>query len=366
MERRPDHILLTLKQAGFSAWFVGGCVRDTLLGRPVHDWDIATSALPDRIMEIFPRCVPTGIRHGTVTVLDGQDAYEVTTFRIDGEYRDGRHPENVTFVGKIEDDLARRDFTVNAMAMDETGAILDLFGGRDDLAAKQLRCVGDPEERYREDALRMLRALRFSAQLGFTIEKETYRAIRACAPLCAGLSAERVRDEVEKTLLSDDPDAVYEMARLRLLVEFGIFGGEDKPSLARLPKLREVRWAGFFRAWPQASWEQFRLDKKGGLTAQKSAALYLPERDRPAWKRLISRHGEAVARCTSALSGEDEKVEEILTSGECLFLKDLAISGRDVTGAEGEQVGAIVDRLLEHVLEHPEDNTREKLLEKIR
>ncbi|MBR2366972.1 MAG: CCA tRNA nucleotidyltransferase [Oscillospiraceae bacterium] len=362
VERRPDHILLRLKEAGFSAWFVGGCVRDTLLGRPIHDWDITTSALPEEIMEVFPRCVPTGIRHGTVTVLDGENAYEVTTFRVDGDYRDGRHPESVRFVAAVEDDLARRDFTVNAMAMDETGAVLDVFGGKEDLAAKLLRCVGVPEERFREDALRMLRALRFSAQLGFTIEEETYRAIRSCAQLSAGLSAERVRDEVEKTLLSDDPEKVYEMAKLGLLAEFGIADGEDKPSPAELPKLREVRWAGFFRAWPQASWERFKLDKKCGRTAQESAALYLPKRDRLAWKRLISRHGEAVARCTAALSGEREAVEEILQSGECLYLKDLAVGGKDVRGVEGKQVGAVLEQLLAHVLEHPEDNTREKLL----
>lgn len=362
MDRRPDHILLQLKEAGFSAWFVGGCVRDTLLGRPIHDWDITTSALPEETMRVFSRCVPTGILHGTVTVLDGENAYEVTTFRVDGDYRDGRHPESVCFVAAVEDDLARRDFTVNAMAMDETGAVLDVFGGKDDLAAKKLRCVGVPEERFREDALRMLRALRFSAQLGFVIEEETYRAIRSCASLCAGLSAERVRDEVEKTLLSDDPEKVYEMAKLGLLAEFGISDGENLPPLAWLPKRREVRWAGFFRAWPQASWEQFRLDKKCGRTAQESAMLAGEKRDRLAWKRLISRYGEAVAQCTAALDGQEDTVAEILRSGECLHLKELAVGGRDLTGVEGKQVGEILGRLLAHVLEHPQDNTREKLL----
>ena len=363
VEQRPDHILRALKQAGFSAWFVGGCVRDTLLGRPIHDWDVTTSAKPEETMTVFPRCVPTGIRHGTVTVLDGDASYEVTTYRVDGEYRDGRHPEDVTFVARIEDDLARRDFTVNAMAMDECGAILDVFDGKKDLAARQLRCVGVPEERFREDALRMLRALRFAAQLGFTVEKETYRAIRACAPLCAGLSAERVRDEVEKTLLSDDPDAVHEMVRLRLLAEFGLFDGTDAPTLAGLPKRREVRWAGFFRAYPQATWEQFKLDKRCGAVAQKSAALAGVNRDRLAWKRLISRHGEAVARCTAALDGEKAAVEEILRSGECLYLKELAVSGKDLQALSGEAVGQTLSRLLEHVLEFPGDNTRKKLFE---
>ena len=161
----PNQILNVLSSAGYEAYYVGGCVRDTILGRPVHDWDVTTSALPEQVMACFDHCVPTGLKHGTVTVLlDGLSA-EVTTFRTDGSYRDGRRPENVTFVRSLREDLARRDFTINAMAMDACGEITDLYGGREDLAQCVIRCVGDPEQRFREDALRMLRALRFSAQL---------------------------------------------------------------------------------------------------------------------------------------------------------------------------------------------------------
>ena len=184
---RPDAILQTLERAGFEARYVGGCVRDTLLGRPVHDWDIASQALPEDVLRLFPRCVPTGLQHGTVTVLlDGTSA-EVTTYRLDGAYHDSRHPDGVRFVRSLADDLARRDFTINAMAMDLSGTITDLFGGREDLARGVIRCVGDAETRFREDALRMLRARRFAAQLGFALEAGTEAAIGRCAALRVAL-----------------------------------------------------------------------------------------------------------------------------------------------------------------------------------
>ena len=183
---RPDAIIKTLEDAGFEARYVGGCVRDTLLDRPIHDWDIASQALPEDVLRLFPHCVPTGIRHGTVTVLlDGVSA-EVTTYRLDGAYHDGRHPEGVCFVRSLAEDLARRDFTINAMAMDESGAVTDLFGGREDLSRRVIRCVGEPETRFREDALRMLRAYRFAAQLGFSLDAQTQAAIER-----GGLSMEQ-------------------------------------------------------------------------------------------------------------------------------------------------------------------------------
>ena len=186
MNMRPDAILQTLERAGFEARYVGGCVRDTLLGRPVHDWDIASQALPEDVLRLFPRCVPTGLQHGTVTVLlDGTSA-EVTTYRLDGAYHDSRHPDGVRFVRSLADDLARRDFTINAMAMDLSGSITDLFGGREDLARGVIRCVGDAETRFREDALRMLRARRFAAQLGFALEAGTEAAIGRCAASACG------------------------------------------------------------------------------------------------------------------------------------------------------------------------------------
>ena len=177
------HIINKLADEGYEAYAVGGCVRDSVIGRVPDDWDITTSARPEDVKRIFRRTVDTGIEHGTVTVMIGREGYEVTTFRIDGEYKDSRHPENVEFTASLKEDLKRRDFTINAMAMDEHGAITDLFGGREDLSRRAIRCVGEPETRFREDALRMLRAYRFAAQLGFSLDAQTQAAIRRCAPL---------------------------------------------------------------------------------------------------------------------------------------------------------------------------------------
>jgi tRNA nucleotidyltransferase (CCA-adding enzyme) len=175
----PDvrQILEQIENAGYEAYVVGGCVRDCALGLPPHDWDITTSALPLDIKRLFYRTVDTGIKHGTVTVMSGSHGYEVTTYRIDGTYADGRHPDTVKFTDRLSEDLKRRDFTINAMAYSDSRGLVDLFGGRNDLARKLVKCVGDPQERFKEDALRMMRAIRFSAQLGFSIERKTGEAI---------------------------------------------------------------------------------------------------------------------------------------------------------------------------------------------
>ena len=165
-------IIHTLQLHGFEAYAVGGCVRDSILGREPGDWDITTSAKPMEVKHLFRRTVDTGIQHGTVTVMFGKEGFEVTTYRIDGEYEDGRHPKEVTFTGEVREDLRRRDFTINAMAYNDKEGLLDLFGGIDDLNKKVIRCVGNPEERFTEDALRIMRAVRFAGQLGFSIEEK--------------------------------------------------------------------------------------------------------------------------------------------------------------------------------------------------
>ena len=187
---QAEKIIGVLEDAGYEAYVVGGCVRDCVLGRVPNDWDITTSAPPERVKELFRRTVDTGIRHGTVTVLMGHEPYEVTTYRIDGLYEDCRHPKEVTFTGELREDLCRRDFTINAMAYHPVRGLVDLFGGVDDIASGVIRCVGDPEARFSEDALRMLRALRFSAQLGFSVEEGTKEAIRHKAASLQHISAE--------------------------------------------------------------------------------------------------------------------------------------------------------------------------------
>ena len=209
-------IIETLNKAGFEAYAVGGCVRDCLLGKEPNDWDITTSALPAQVKSLFRRTVDTGIAHGTVTVLLNRTGYEVTTYRIDGEYEDGRHPKDVTFTASLREDLRRRDFTINAMAYNEEEGLVDLFDGQQDLQRGIIRCVGEAKERFGEDALRMLRAIRFSAQLGFILDEATAEAIKELAPTLSKVSVERIQTELVKTVTSPHPE------RLREAYEYGL------------------------------------------------------------------------------------------------------------------------------------------------
>lgn len=204
--QKAEQILHILNEAGYEAYVVGGCVRDSILDRVPGDWDITTSALPEQVKELFHRTVDTGIQHGTVTVMMGKEGFEVTTYRVDGEYHDGRHPDAVTFTRSLEEDLKRRDFTINAMAYHPEHGLVDLFGGMEDINGKIIRCVGDPVERFTEDALRMLRAVRFSAQLGFTVEENTKAALARMSGNLEHVSAERIQTELVKLLVSDHPD----------------------------------------------------------------------------------------------------------------------------------------------------------------
>ena len=199
-------ILETLEKAGFEAYVVGGCVRDAILGRIPDDWDITTSAAPEQVKALFRRTVDTGLQHGTVTVMMEKEGFEVTTYRVDGEYEDGRHPREVTFTASLEEDLKRRDFTINAMAYNPKEGLVDLFGGLHDIQEKIIRCVGNPLDRFTEDALRIMRSVRFSAQLGFEIEPETWKALGILGPNLKHVSAERIQVELVKLLISPHPD----------------------------------------------------------------------------------------------------------------------------------------------------------------
>ena len=225
----PDkvhNIINTLEEAGYEAYAVGGCVRDSILGREPDDWDITTSAKPEETKHLFPRTVDTGIKHGTVTVLLEGEGFEVTTYRIDGTYEDGRHPTEVTFTANLKEDLRRRDFTINAMAYNDRSGLVDLYGGLADMENRVIRCVGDAGERFDEDALRMLRAVRFSAQLGYRIDEATGEAVRALAPNLQKISAERIQAELVKLVTSPHPDYLrnaYELGiTAQILPEFDL------------------------------------------------------------------------------------------------------------------------------------------------
>ena len=360
MPAQVREIIKRLQQNGYQAYAVGGCIRDSLRGKTPQDWDIATNALPAQVVRCFSayRLVQNGIAHGTIGVVLGRAVYEITTYRVDGAYSDNRHPDKVAYTGALEKDLARRDFTINAMAYGEKEGIIDCFGGRADLEKRRIRCVGDAQKRFEEDALRMLRALRFSAQLGFAIEPGTYAAIERLAPTASALSAERVRDEFLKALSSPRPEAAYGMLALGLMARFARAEGPP-PALSSLP------------AYARLARLCFELERRGSIasTAEFLTALRLPRaavrecsaaaavlssgsRD---YKRLLRDYGE---RAVLAAHPRSRALRRVLRSGECFSLSGLAVSGDKLRalGLKGREVGEALDAALEHVIDFPEDN----------
>ena len=376
-------VLRSLQARGHVAYLVGGCVRDMALGVRPHDWDICTGALPEQVMEVFPGALPTGLKHGTVTVRINSRSVEVTTFRSEENYADHRHPETVRFVGELTTDLSRRDFTINAMALSPDGLIMDPFGGLTDLEHRCIRCVGSPELRFEEDALRMFRALRFSARLDFTIEEATLAAIGKKAHLASALAAERIRDEVEKTLLTPRPETVGLMQHLGLLDVFLCARADALPELkllTKLPRKALDRWMALCvilrRRGLISSVEDFltalRLDSRTIRCCTDGAALLEGRKPRgaPEWKRILRRWGvdtvSCAARCRDALDGgsSSRELKSVLKSGECFSMKHLAVSGDDLTalGLKGRELGEMLNFLLDYVIEYPDNNRRELLL----
>ena len=411
-----EEIINKLNEHGYEAYVVGGCVRDMLLGREPGDWDITTSALPGQVKEVFRRTVDTGIQHGTVTVMMGKEGYEVTTYRIDGEYSDGRHPNSVEFTPDLVEDLKRRDFTINAMAYNSHTGFVDKFGGVEDLEKGIIRCVGEPMDRFTEDALRILRAIRFSAQLGFSIEERTYEAIRTIAPNMVHVSKERIQVELTKLLLSSHPDyilRVYETGISPYVSEkfHGAYAGESGnwavPSIpAGIPAVKHMRWAAFLRDCSASRaadiLKDLKLDndtiyrvrtlverqgKKVGLQDSMEDGMRDVIKDgrepsRASIRRAMSQMEPelfddllTLKMCLSEDASDDREsrwlcrvrdlTEEIRSNRDCISLKTLAVSGHDIMGAgvkPGREVGNTLARLLDMVLEEPQRNTREYLL----
>ena len=382
----PKHVkqvLFTLQSRGFGAYLVGGCVRDMILGVQPNDWDICSSARPEEVMELFPRTVATGLKHGTVTVMMGKHSVEVTTFRSEGAYFDHRHPENVSFVLDLNTDLSRRDFTMNAMAISAEGIISDPFGGMRDIADQCIRCVGDPEQRFEEDALRMFRALRFSARLGFEIEEKTLAAIKSKAEHAASISAERVRDELEKLLLTKSPETVetvLESGLLNVYVKPTVLSAEELCSLKLLPYKALDRWC--MLSWlllkhnAISSAENFlamlRLDRRTIQSCEQCIELLSVPAPKTAleWKRQLRDFGVEVvgcsARCRDAAlnTNSSRELKAILKAGECFSMKHLAVNGDDLAalGLKGPALGETLNFLLEYVMEFPDNNRRELLM----
>ena len=428
---KAEIILHTLEEAGYEAYVVGGCVRDSILGRSPDDWDITTSAKPEEVKALFRRTVDTGLIHGTVTVMLDKEGFEVTTYRVDGEYEDGRHPKEVSFTASLEEDLKRRDFTINAMAYNPKRGLVDLFGGVQDMENRIIRCVGNPLERFTEDALRILRAVRFSAQLGFSIEGETLKAISVLAPNLKYVSAERIQVELLKLLVSPHPDylrTAYEagitkeilpefdrcmeteqntphhcynvgehtlqsllniradkVLRLTMLLHdfgkpvvkrtdedgrdhFKTHGSEgEKMAVSILRRLKMdndtirkvrslIKWHDF-----RPKGEAVSVRKAISLIGEELFPLYLEVQKADILAQSAYRREEKLARLTAVSA----LYEEILDRGQCISLKTMALTGRDLIDAgytPGKELGEILEKLLVHVLENPEDNKKEILL----
>ena len=426
-------ILRVLEDHGYEAFVVGGCVRDSLLGRNPNDWDITTSALPLQVKALFRRTIDTGLKHGTVTVLMDGEPFEVTTYRVDGEYLDGRHPSEVTFTASLQEDLQRRDFTINAMAYSEKKGLQDLFGGLPDLEKGLIRAVGDPAKRFGEDALRIMRAVRFAAQLGYEVEADTVQAMKELAPTLSKISAERIAAELEKLLVSPHPE------KLKMAYECGITAvilpefdrcmetAQNNPhhkysvgehtivSIGNARPDRILRYTMLMHDMGKPSCKT--TDEQGidhfyghqEVSAQMAndilRRLKSDNETRRSVSRLVRYHdltcgltGKSVRKAIS-LIGEDlfplylevkdadtraqsdfrfqEKMDyleevrhlyrKILEEGDCLSLKDLAVNGKDLIAAgmkPGREIGEVLEAMYRDVIDDPEHNNKEYLMEK--
>ena len=376
-----------LNAQGYQGFLVGGCVRDLLRGVPPTDYDMTTSATPEEVKKLFSdkNVVETGVRHGTVTVFSRGMPLEITTFRTDGSYSDGRHPDGVTFASTIEEDLARRDFTVNAMAWNPRKGLADPFGGREDLQKRLIRCVGEPSRRFDEDALRILRGVRFASVLGFAIEENTSRAIHAQTPLLAKVSIERISAELAKLLCGAGAAEVLTAFRdllAFLLPELPEVSLDTRlQALASVPREPALRLAVLLADLPphEAGKLLRRLRMENKLSLQVTALIreqrtLLTCTDTPCLLRLFRKFppelAEALLTLTEALHGTSMaqmrgRVESLLASSPCLSVAQLAVGGKELMELgipAGEKMGEALQMLLEGVTDGKWENSREALL----
>ncbi len=371
-----------LESLGYDCYAVGGCVRDSLLGKTPNDWDLTTGATPAEMIAAFSDCrvIETGIQHGTVTVIYKKEPLEITTFRKDGAYADNRHPTAVTFSKTVEDDLSRRDFTVNAMAYHPEKGLIDLFGGREDLDNKLIRCVGDAETRFHEDGLRILRAVRFASALGFALEEATARATRNCAFLLDGIAKERVRAEWSKLLLGKTPAVIlrdYPEIIARFLPEILPIPQRMLDFLENAPLDLSLRLSLLFNSAGDAKAALLRLRYDNETQAKTIALLELQKEpldsSEVGLRRLLRQYpAETVARylALSECKGEEihtakEALQIVLARGDCFSLATLAVSGNDLIALgipAGKQVGAVLEALLDRVIDGSLPNEKSALL----
>lgn len=428
-----NKIIGILEQNGYEAFAVGGCVRDSILGREPNDWDITTSASPEQVKALFSHTIDTGIEHGTVTVMLDKTGYEVTTYRIDGKYEDGRHPTEVSFTRNLEEDLLRRDFTINAMAYNDSRGLVDLFGGLADIEAGVIRCVGNPYARFEEDALRLLRAIRFAAQLSYKVEEETTKAMKALAGNLRKISAERIMTELVKTLVSPNPGMLRDAYRFGLtaifLPEFDrimemeqnnphhcyTVGEHTLHALEAIAPDKNLRLTMLFHDMGKPDCYSLGEDGRGHFYGHEavSAEIARTVMNRLRFDRdtivkvshMVQYHdlrileGETYMRRALAKVGEgyfpmlfdvweadvmaqstykrDEKTERIranradyaaiIAKGNCVSKATLAVKGADLIAKgmkPGKEIGELLDRMLEEVIDYPEHNEKAYLLDR--
>ena len=384
-----NFIIDTLESAGYEAFIVGGCVRDVLRNVIPKDWDIATSATPTQAKALFSRTVDTGIKHGTITVLLDRKHYEVTTYRIDGEYLDSRRPETVEFVSNIEEDLSRRDFTMNAIAYNPSEGFIDPFLGQEDINKKIIRCVGNPKQRFTEDALRMLRAVRFSGVTGFDICSQLLKAIFKLKHNLANVSPERIREELGKLITSPQPGAV-EFLHTTGLLPFVLGGRNYKGDiyevilwLKKCPTIETMRMALFLH-WVGEDCENILRSLRFDNKSIKEISLYvrmlhMPIKHSRYEIKKILRHIPPdifdnfltlktiiVTDKEEILGGIRQEAADIIRKGDCFTLRDLAISGNDLAAIgipKGKKMGVALEDMLDLVMQYPNLNTKDSLLE---
>lgn len=388
-------LLDALHGAGHAAYAVGGCVRDSLLGLDPHDWDLCTSARPEQVMALFgeEKCIPTGLQHGTVTVKQGGRLYETTTFRTEGAYSDGRHPDAVCFVPDVREDLARRDFTINAMAYSAEEGLIDPFGGRDDLAAHLVRAVGEPERRFEEDALRILRLYRFAARFGFAIDPATGAAARALGPHLDCVSAERIQEELLKLLAAPRPGSYLEPTVLAVILpelepekqperfaELCRTIDRIEPTAENVPaRLAALLWplgeAGARKALRKLKCSNALTDEVTALeretpgtpntTLTVQAKRLLGRYELPTIKRLTALCSARHPEQTGAFAALRAEAEQLTAENACCRVSQLAVNGRDLMAAgvrPGPGLRQVLNALLEAVITGQTPNEKDALL----
>lgn len=376
-----EYVLNTLIDSGYEAYIIGGCVRDSLMGIMPHDFDIATSAHPENVQDLFEKTVPTGIKHGTVTVISGKTPVEVTTFRTESGYKDSRHPDNIHFVSSIKEDLSRRDFTVNAIAYNSKNGIVDYFGGQNDIKNSLLRAVGNPQERFSEDALRILRLFRFASTLNFSCEENTFKAALKCAPALEKISRERIFSELYKAVTGDNFQAFAPLIQNGGLKFIKICKVPDFSIIRSLPSAK-IAFFTFLYLSSEDIHETLEILKVSNKLKHYCKDLnILIKKDLPETKTQIKSllcdySPEILFDCLllkNILTGSDISVqrkmlENILEYKEPFLINHLDIDGNTIRkmGFESVQIGKILKQLQSVVIEHPEKNNLKDLLIEIK